>query len=295
MRPNQWTKNAVVLAALFFAYWDSLRTVPLTTHDLALVISAMFMFCLVSSGIYVINDIHDVEADRQHPQKKLRPLAAGEITVGQAFPLAIMLLVIGLGGSYFLSPPFAAVACAYVLIQTIYTTWLKQIALLDVIVLASGFVLRAMAGAVVIRGLTISPWLLLCTFLLALFLGLCKRRHEKLLLDDAAGTGHRPSLDGYDERLLDMLIAIASAATIVSYAIYTLWPETVMKFGTSAMGFTVPFVVFGVFRYLDLVYRHEKGGQPEKILLSDIPLLADIALYGLSIVAILTFKRWIGL
>jgi 4-hydroxybenzoate polyprenyltransferase len=294
MRPNQWTKNVVVLAAVFFAYWDSLRTVPLTTHDLAMVISAMFMFCLVSSGIYVINDIHDVEADRQHPQKKLRPLAAGCITARQALPLAIVLLIIGLAGSYFLSRSFAAVACAYVLIQIIYTTWLKQIALLDVIVLASGFVLRAMAGAVVIRGVTISPWLLLCTFLLALFLGLCKRRHEKLLLDDAAGAEHRPSLDAYDERLLDMLIAIASAATIVSYAIYTLWPDTIKKFGTSAMGFTVPFVVFGVFRYLDLVYRHEKGGQPEKILLSDIPLLADIALYALSIVAIFKFKLWIG-
>jgi hypothetical protein len=148
-----------------------------------------------------------------------------------------------------------------------------------------------MAGAVVLKDVAISPWLLLCTFLLALFLGLCKRRHEKLLLDDAAGSEHRASLGDYDERLLDLLIAIASSATIISYAIYTLWPETVQKFGTNKLGFTIPFVVFGVFRYLDLVYRHEKGGQPEKILLTDIPLLADLALYGLSIAAIFLLKR----
>ncbi len=291
MRPSQWTKNAVVLAAFFFAYWDGSRAVPLSLHDLVYVLPAVFLFCMISSGVYLINDIRDIEADRQHPHKRFRPLAAGRITIFQASLLGIALLGGGLIASYFLSLSFMGVIIAYIVIQMIYTTWLKRLALLDVLVIASGFVLRAMAGAVVLKDVAISPWLLLCTFLLALFLGLCKRRHEKLLLDDAAGSEHRASLGDYDERLLDLLIAIASSATIISYAIYTLWPETVQKFGTNKLGFTIPFVVFGVFRYLDLVYRHEKGGQPEKILLTDIPLLADLALYGLSIAAIFLLKR----
>jgi len=201
--------------------------------------------------------------------------------------MAALLAAAALTGAFFLSRQYLWAMAAYIAVQLLYTFLLKQIALVDVMVIAGGFVLRAIAGAVVLPGAEPSPWLLICTFLLALFLGLCKRRHEKLSLEPDANAEQRPSLQGYDERLLDQLIAVTSGATIVSYAIYTFWPETVSKFGTHALGFTVPFVVFGIFRYLDLVYRHDKGDRPEKILLTDVPLLVSIGLYGLSVLAIL--------
>jgi len=284
LRPSQWTKNVVVLAAFFFAFWD--RTQSVVLSDLAAVVPALFFFCVVSSGIYILNDIKDIEADRSHPVKKLRPIAAGRIPLPEAWRLAILLLCVGGAGSWFLSKSFAYVVGCYILIQLAYSFGLKQIALVDVLVIAAGFVLRAIGGAVVLDSVKISPWLLLCTFLLALFLALCKRRHEKVFLNNIIDQ-HRPSLDKYDRRLLDQLIAIISSATIVSYAIYTLWPETVDKFGTTGLGFTIPFVVFGIFRYLDLVYRHEKGDRPERILLTDTPLLVNLALYGLLVIIIL--------
>lgn len=286
LRPSQWTKNIVILAASFFAFWDQSRSEPLAWSALAVVIPAMLLFCVVSSGIYILNDIRDIQADRAHPIKKLRPIAAGRIPVCQAWWMAILLLCAGGMGSWFLSMSFAKIVGCYVLIQFIYSFGLKQIALVDVLVIAAGFVLRAIAGAVVLNNVNISPWLLLCTFLLALFLALCKRRHEKILLNNTLNQ-HRPSLEKYDERLLDQLIAIVSSAAIISYAIYTLWPQTVVKFGTSRLGLTIPFVVFGIFRYLDLVYRHEKGDRPEKILLTDIPILVNLALYGISVILIL--------
>ena len=292
LRPSQWTKNMVVLAAFFFAFWDRTRAHPLTFHDLAVVLPAALLFCVLSSGVYVLNDIRDVEADRFHPTKKLRPIPSGRVSMGQAWFLGLLLLVAGLAAARLLSVPFFLVACAYVALQLTYSLGLKHIALADSMVIAGGFVLRAIAGAAVLPGVGISPWLLLCTFLLALFLALCKRRHEKILLMDLdAGSQHRPSLQAYDPQLLDQLIAITAGATIVSYSIYTLWPETVRKFGTSALGFTIPFVVFGIFRYLDLVYRHEQGGRPEKILLTDFPLLATIALYALTAGVIFMLPR----
>jgi 4-hydroxybenzoate polyprenyltransferase len=204
--------------------------------------------------------------------------------------LASSLLAAGICGSFLLSASFTGVLAAYAAIQLTYTFWLKRVALVDIMVIAAGFVLRAVAGAVAI-GLLISPWLLICTFLLALFLAICKRRHERILMDDADGEATtRESLGEYDQKLLDQLIAIVSSATIVSYAIYTLWPSTVEKFGTPMLALTIPFVVFGMFRYLDLVYRHEKGDRPEKILLSDAPLLIDIALYGAAV--LLVFAVW---
>jgi len=240
---------------------------------------------MVSSGIYVLNDIRDREADRNHPTKKLRPIASGTVSVPQAWAVACLLLLGGLAGSWLLSCSFALVAGSYVAIQLVYTLWLKQIALVDILVIASGFVLRAIAGAVLFEDVTISPWLLLCTFLLALFLASCKRRQEKISLNEMTGE-HRPSLRKYDEQLLDQLIAICSSATIVAYAIYTLWPGTVRKFGTAGLGFTIPFVVFGIFRYLDLAYRHNKGDRPEKVLLGDIPLLVNLFLYGVSLIVV---------
>jgi len=283
LRPKQWTKNVVVLAAVLFALGD--RSQHRQEHAVIVALAAMAIFCVVSSGIYLINDIRDLELDRAHPTKRLRPLAAGEISVGFARVLSAVLLAGGLLAAFTINRPFFAVIGAYVVMQFFYTFGLKQVALVDLFIIAAGFVLRALAGAVAIP-VEISPWLLLCTLLLALFLALCKRRHEKVVIDDVSGET-RPSLKQYDERLLDQLIAIIGGATLVCYALYTLWPDTVYKFGTNRLGLTIPFVLFGLFRYLDLVYRHEKGGRPEQILLTDVPLLVNLALYGATVAAVL--------
>jgi len=284
LRPNHWTKNIIVFAALFFAFWDRSSGQRLGPAECLKVSLAFLIFCIVSSGIYILNDIKDIDVDRTHPVKNARPIPSGVMPLPYAWTMTLILTGCGLLLSLLLPLQFTMVIVAYVAIQIIYSNGLKQVALVDVFVIASGFVLRAIAGAVAMTGVTISPWLLLCTFLLALFLALCKRRHEKFFLNDA----HRPSLEKYDQTLLDQLIAITSSATIVSYSIYTLWPKTVEKFGTHSLGFTIPFVVFGIFRYLDLVYRHEKGDRPEMILLTDVPLIAVIALYAISILAIFT-------
>jgi len=270
------------MAAVFFAFWDKACTQQFDLTAILKVILAAFIFCVVSSGIYILNDIKDIEADRTHPVKRLRPVAAGLIPIPTAWFMATILIFSGMASSLFLSRQFAQVIASYVAIQFIYSYGLKQVALLDVLVLASGFVLRAIAGAVALPGVTISPWLLLCTFLLALFLGLCKRRQEKIVFNDA----HRQSLLNYDQHLLDLLVSITAAAVIVSYSIYTLWPGTVEKFGTHSLGFTIPFVIFGVFRYMELVYRHEKGDRPELVLLTDIPILVNMFLYTFVIIAI---------
>lgn len=283
LRPGQWTKNSVVLAAFFFAFGDQTQHAVVST-SWWIAVAAAALFCLVSSGIYVLNDILDAEQDRQHPHKRYRPIAAGSVAVPTAWTLSVILLVTGVILAWILSSGFAKVVMGYIALQLVYSTALKKVAMVDAFVIAIGFVLRALAGALAID-VSISPWLLLCTFLLALFLALCKRRHEKIQLDDA-GESHRASLGQYDQQLLDQLIAIVSAATIVSYAIYTLWPETIQKFGTPYLGFTIPLVVFGIFRYLDLVYRHDEGGQPERILLTDIPLLCVLAIYGITVIAI---------
>lgn len=288
LRPSQWIKNLIVLAAYFFARWDPSQHGHVADHDAMLrVLAAALLFCLLSSAIYLINDICDRAADCAHPVKRLRPIAAGEVRIAVAWTLAFLLLVVGLGGAFLLSPLFSLLACGYVLLQMAYTFGLKRVALLDVFLIATGFVLRAIAGALVID-VRISPWLLLCTFLLALFLGLCKRRHEKRLLADSAAQQHREALAGYEEKLLDLLISIAGSATVVVYAIYTLWPETVERFGTCRLGLTIPFVVFGIFRYRYLVYQREQGGRPEKVMLTDRVLIATVLLYALAALAVLT-------
>lgn len=287
LRPNQWTKNLVVPAAFFFAFGDQTQTI--TRLALYQILAATGLFCLASSGIYLMNDIRDLAADRVHPAKRFRPIAAGRVSVPLAGLLSAILLLGSLVGSYRLAPPFAIVVVVYIAMQLVYTIWLKHLALVDVFIIALGFVLRAAGGGLAIN-VPISPWLLVCAFLLALFLALCKRRHEKLLLEESADS-HRASLEYYDPKLLDQLIAIVSAATIVSYSIYTLSPDTVHKFGTSLLSATIPFVIFGIFRYLDLVYRKEGGGRPEKTLLTDRVLIADLALYGLCVLGVFIFTR----
>jgi 4-hydroxybenzoate polyprenyltransferase len=288
LRPNQWTKNAVVFAAFIFAMGD--RTQAVAWPLLIPTALAAALFCVVSSGIYVMNDILDRDLDRLHPIKNGRPIPAGRIPLPAAWGLSLTFLLLGFAGAWWLSKPFAGVVACYVLLQGFYNLWLRRVALMDVFIIAAGFVLRALGGGVVI-GIPISPWLILCTLLLALFLALCKRRHEKILLDDSASE-HRAALEHYDRQLLDQLIAVVSASTIVSYSIYTLSPETVRKFGSARLGFSIPFVLFGIFRYLDLVYRKDKGGHPEKVLLTDGPLLIDLGLYGLTVLGIFALRRW---
>ena len=284
LRVKQWTKNVVVFAAFVFALGD--RNQSLDAWELWKVCLAALAFSLVSSAVYIFNDWRDAPQDRLHPIKCRRPLAAGTVKPAVAFALAGALLAAGLGGAWRLGTHLIAVLGAYLALQVAYTLKLKHIPLVDVLVISLGFVLRALAGAVVIQ-VVISPWLLLCALLLALFLGLCKRRHEAVNL---GGQGTREALDGYDERLLDLLITMIGAAALVCYSIYTLWPETVAKFGTPWLGATIPFVIFGLFRYMDLVYRQDKGDRPEHILLTDGPLMADVALYGAAVLGILLLR-----
>ncbi len=282
LRPKQWTKNAVVLAPFVFALGDAAQ--PVNFGHVWLAAAAAAAFCLVSSGIYVLNDIKDAPLDRAHPQKRHRPIAAGAISPRQGMVLSGLCLITGLSLGYSLQTDLGYTLLAYVALQTAYIFGLKHIALLDLLMIASGFVLRAIAGAVAIP-VVLSPWLLVCTFLLALFLALCKRRQEKV--GQAGATDTRPSLLHYDRVVLDQLIAVIASATLVSYTIYTLAAETQEKFGSARLGFTIPFVVFGLFRYLDLVYRAEKGERPEEVLLTDPPLLLCVALFGATVLLLL--------
>ena len=277
MRPRQWTKNIVVLAAFFFALGDKQQ--QLSPFMLGWALLATALFCITSSAVYIFNDIVDRKRDAAHPVKHLRPIASGAIPVASALAVAFILLGIGLGGSWLVAPEFTLTVGVYMALQIAYTLWLKHVALVDVFVIAGGFVLRAIAGGVAVS-VMISPWLLICTFLMALFLALCKRRHEKRLIEENQLSNLRPSLNDTDQRLFDQLIAIMAGAVIIAYAIYTQWPDTIAKFQTTHLSFTIPFVIFGIFRYLDLVYRQAKGDQPEYILLTDIPLIWDILLFG---------------
>lgn len=286
LRPNQWTKNILVLAALVFAFGDKTSAIHGAdfTSTFLTALAAMGIFCLVSSAVYLMNDLRDIEQDRQHPVKKLRPIASGALPASAAQALCVVLAAGGLAAAWFITREFFYVTSAYLILQILYTFGLKRIALVDVFMISAGFVLRALAGAVAIH-VQISSWLLLCTFVLSLFLALCKRRHELVVLADGGGET-RASLRQYNEKVLDQLIAIMGGTTVVCYALYTLSPDTIAKFGTARLGFTIPFVIFGIARYLDNVYRRELGGRPEKILLTDRVLLADIALYGLVLLAI---------
>ena len=286
MRPEQWTKNGLVLAAFFFAYWDPqqhLREQGLRPYAFSLAAAALF--CLVSSGVYALNDWRDRVADRLHPVKRHRPVASGEIGSRTALALSAGLLAGGILGALF-SPPLCAVIGAYVALQLLYTFRLKHVPLVDVFVIAAGFVLRAVAGAAVLSA-RISPWLLLCSFLLALFLALCKRRQEKVMRQESE---QRRSVRAYSAQLLDSLIAITAAATVVSYALYTLSPDTTGRFGTPWLGLTIPLVVYGVFRYLHLDYDGRAGERPEQVLLTDRAIIATIVLYGLIVAGVFLFR-----
>lgn len=289
LRPAQWMKNVVVPAAYLFARWDPSQAANTRGWGaVARVGLATLCFCLLSSAVYIMNDLRDRDSDRLHPMKRLRPLASGEVGPAAGGVMSALLAAISLGvAAFWLPRPFLAVLGGYALMQVAYTYFLKRFSYVDVFVISFGFVLRAVAGATAIT-VRISPWLLLCTFLLSLFLALCKRRHEKILLD-GAGTRHREALSGYDDKVLDIQIAVIAGATLVCYAIYTLSEETATRFGTHNLGLTIPFVLFGIFRYLELVYRHEEGGRPEKVLLTDPMMIGTVFCYLLTILGVFLF------
>lgn len=278
LRPEQWTKNLIVFAALIFG--QRLFDPAAVGRSLA----AFFIFCALSGIVYLLNDISDRDADRLHPLKRLRPIAAGELSPAAAWTAAAVLAMGALTGAFFLSLAFGWIAVAYLSLFAAYSRVLKHVVILDVLTIAIGFVLRAAAGAAAIS-VPMSQWLLVCTILLALFLGLSKRRHELTLLASAA-TGHRKILEEYNPYLLDQMIGVVTASTLVAYIIYCTSPETTEKFHTTNLVLTTPFPIYGIFRYLYLV--HQKGvGSPSEVLLTDRPLVVCIALWALAVVAII--------
>ena len=278
LRPGQWTKNLVVFAGLLFGH------ALFDPASVALAVAAFIIFCALSGVVYLVNDVLDREADRQHPLKASRPLASGALSPGTALMAAVVLGAGALAASLVISGRFAAVSATYLGLLALYSGPLKHIVIIDVLTIAVGFVLRAVAGAVAIA-VPISHWLLLCTILLALFLALSKRRHEIVLLAGNA-TGHRKILEEYSPYLLDQMISVVTASTLIGYAFYTVDAETIEKFGTSLLGLTIPFPLYGIFRYLYLIHQKEQGGSPSDLLMNDRPLLACVALWVATIVLI---------
>jgi 4-hydroxybenzoate polyprenyltransferase len=278
LRPHQWTKNLVVFAAL-----------PLSIHlfDARSVVrstAAFLLFCALSGAVYLVNDIADVERDRLHPRKRHRPIASGQLATRSAWAAAVLLGLGSLALALALDLWFATAALVYLLLNLLYSFWLKEVLIVDAISVSLGFVLRAVAGALVIRA-PIGDWLLICTMLLALFLTLCKRRHELTSLS-ANASHHRRILSEYSPYLLDQMIAVVTASCVTAYAFGTTAQETVEKYHTHRLSWTLPFVLYGIFRYLYLVHRKEQGGSPTDILLTDRPLLIDVFLWGLAIILI---------
>lgn len=283
-RPRQWIKNIVVLAGVIFA--GRLDDPAFAGRA----ILAFAVFCVLSSGMYILNDLADVEADRRHPEKRNRPIASGRVTRSAAVALAAALLVVGLAAAFRLGPRFGWTGAAYVGLNVLYTGWLKRHVIVDVMSIAVGFMMRAIGGVEVLRDLDpavgLSEWLLLCTFFLALVMAFGKRRAEIVLLDEEAKS-HRRSLGDYSVGLLDVIIPLVSGCAILAYSIYTIWPATVAKLGTDKLVYTVPVVVYGFFRYLFLIRERGLGGNPSEILLRDGALTASVLVWAVAIVGIL--------
>ncbi len=279
LRPRQWTKNGIVFAALVFAR-RVFEPVPFLQAT-----AAFLLFCAASGAVYLVNDIMDVEQDRLHPRKRHRPIAAGDLSIPLAWGVAGGLVAATLALAYLVRPLLAGLILAYFVLQFAYSLVLKHQVILDVFTIAAGFVLRAAAGAVAI-GVPVSPWLYVCTVLLALFLGLAKRRAEIMLLNTAAGS-HRRILEEYSATLLEEMIAVVTSSTVMAYSLYTFSAENLPR--NHSMMLTIPFVLYAIFRYLYLVYRRNEGGSPEQLLLTDVPLLVCILLWGLASIAILYY------
>ena len=277
MRPRQWTKNGFVFFALVFDK-QLLQLVPF-----ARTVAGFFLFCLISSAVYIFNDLADLEADRQHPEKKNRPLPSGQLPLGAAWIAGILLVAVTLPLGWMLSPFFAGVLAVYFLINLAYSRWLKHVPIVDVLIVAAGFVLRVHAGTTLIIVERFSPWLYVVTTLGALYLGFGKRRSELALLAHGAGS-HRKVLDGYTLPLLDQYITIVSAATILAYSLYTFSAPNLPE--NHSMMLTIPFMAYIIFRYLYIIQVTHDAGAPEEVLLSDRPMQVAIFLMGLAVVAV---------
>ena len=284
LRPKQWTKNLLLFAGVLFSRQVSDPSL------LARAGAGFLAFSLLSGSVYLLNDLMDVEADRLHPKKRLRPIASGRLPVGVAWAALVPLVGIAVAISAWLGIGFVVIAAVYLALNLAYSFGLKHQVLIDVFILAIGFVLRAIAGVEVLLpvspGTALSPWLLVCTFFVALFLGLAKRRRELANAGDAAGA-RRAVLDHYTPELLDGLLLVSASASLMGYALYTIWPATVAKFGTEALLYTVPFVAYGIFRYLYLVRVSENTEDPSQVLLTDRPLGACVLLYLVTVVVVL--------
>jgi 4-hydroxybenzoate polyprenyltransferase len=279
VRPGQWTKNLLIFAGVLFGR-------KLLDGSAVMAAAAAFaIFCALSGTVYLINDVLDRESDRRHPLKAKRPIASGALGVTAALVAACLLAMVGLAGAFELGPRFGLTATGYVVLLALYSGPLKHIVILDVLTIAIGFVTRAVAGAVAVD-VEISHWLLVCTILGALFIALAKRRHELTLLADGAPS-HRPILGEYSPYLLDQMISVVTASTLVAYVFYTISPETELKFGTHWLGLTIPFALYGIFRYLYLIHQRAGGGSPADLLLTDRPLLVCVALWTLSVALII--------
>ena len=282
MRPRQWTKNLFVFPAIVFAQrlWDK-GAVDVT-------LAAFIIFCFLSSSVYIVNDIADAEQDRQHPTKRNRPIASGRLPVGVALAFSMLLAAFSIALAFNINRQFVLYASLYLGLNLLYSFSLKHIVILDVLMVAIFFVLRAVAGAAAINA-EISHWLLICTFVLALFIAMSKRRHELVLLEENA-SAHRTSLTEYSPYLLDQMIAVVTASTVMGYTLYTVDQDTVAKFGTDHLVYTVPFVVFGIFRYLYLIHQKGEGGDPDRIVISDRPFLINFLLWAV-VVALAIYRR----
>jgi 4-hydroxybenzoate polyprenyltransferase len=279
LRPQQWVKNGFVFAALIFSRnltdWQRSSRVAL----------AALVFCLISSAAYLLNDLLDAPEDRRHPVKRLRPVASGRLGAGTAASVATLLALVALTGAWLLDRSFFLVVASYAAVNLLYSWVLKHVVLLDVFVIGAGFVFRVVGGGLVIH-VQISSWLIVCTTLLALFLALSKRRHELVLLG-ADASNHRSILANYSPYFLDQLIAVVTASTVMSYALYTLSHDVQAKFPGKRLELTIPFVLFGIFRYLYLVHQNEEGGSPTRMLFTDSVLLSVVLMWAASVILII--------
>jgi 4-hydroxybenzoate polyprenyltransferase len=277
MRPKQWVKNIFVFAPLVF------DKKLLELDYLAQTVAGFVLLCVVSGTVYIINDVADADKDRQHPRKRERPIASGKVSVGAAVTLAIILLLIALPLAFLLDPVFGAIASGYLLIQVAYSFWLKNVVIIDVMIIAAGFLMRVAAG-VPLADAPISPWLYICMTLLALLIGFGKRRHELTLLKENANA-HRQSLEDYNISLLDHVISIVTASILLAYALYTFSAPNLPEEHT--MMLSIPFLLYAIFRYLYLIHVKGMGGAPEEIVFSDRPLQVSVVLWGLSVIVVL--------
>lgn len=282
MRLHQWIKNFFIFAALIFSGH------LLVIKDLVYTIYGFFIFSLVTSAVYIFNDLIDVEKDKLHPEKSQRPLPSGKLSRQYAIYSSLFLALLSLVLSSVLQPSFTFFLFAYIVLNVLYTIYLKNVVVLDIMAIALGFVLRIYAGAVLIN-VPVSEWLILCTILIALFLGFSKRRAELITLELNANI-HRSVLSHYNPQFLDQMISIVTASTVMSYALYTISDETVAKFGTRNLMYTIPYVLYGIFRYLYLVHKLEKGGNPTLTLIKDIPMIINLILWIITVSVIIYLK-----